>query len=154
MLPVSIALNAFVPFIPGLRLIRKARAWTAMALHLFLAGMVVPLAALGMMTVVCELCPPTTRMASGIYAVGLAVSICTSLLIGSATAPALWRAGFLKIGARLTAMVCIATYLSVTVAGLWRPGHVLYLVGCIAGTVAATAMLPRPALRTRLATIS
>jgi hypothetical protein len=142
MLHIATMLGIASPFVLEHRIAIVFRTWLKLALHLALvfgiAGMIYGLLLMAMT----ETYPPGRPMATVLYGVGLALAGMLAICIGTLTAPERFtRFTFLGTSA-LAILLPLGLYIGMAAGGEMRAGYVWYLVGGVAGSVAAARLMP------------
>jgi vacuolar-type H+-ATPase subunit I/STV1 len=142
MLHIATMLGIASPFVLEHRFTIVFRSWLKLALHLALVfGIAAMVYGLLLMTFT-ETYPPGRPMATALYGVGLALAGLLAICAGTLTAPErLARLTFLGTSA-LAILLPLGLYVRMAAGGEMRAGYIWYLVGGIAGSVAATRLMP------------
>jgi hypothetical protein len=142
MLHIATMLGVASPFVLEHRLIIVLRSWTATVWRLVLAfGIAVALYGL-MLLAITETYQPSGPMATVLYGFGLALAALLAICGGTLASPArLARITFLGTSG-LAVLLPVGLYVQMAASGAWRAGYLWYLIGGVAGSVAAMKLLP------------
>ena len=142
MLYIATMLGFASPFVLEHRVTIVFRLWLKLALHLALVFGIAAMVYGLLLLMFTETYPPGRPMATLVYGVGLAVAGLVAICAGTLTAPErLAKVTFMATTA-LVILLPLGLDVRTAAAGELHPGYIWYLVGGIAGSLAATRLMP------------
>jgi vacuolar-type H+-ATPase subunit I/STV1 len=142
MLHIATILGVASPFVLEHRFTIVFRSWLKLALHLALVFGIAAMVYGLLLLAFTETYSPGRPMATVLYGVGLALAGLLAICAGTLTAPErLARVSFMGTSA-LAILLPLGLYVQMAAAGEMRAGYIWYLVGGIAGSLAAARLLP------------
>ena len=139
---IATMLGAASPFVLERRFVIVLRHWALTILHLALAfGIAVTLYGLILLAIT-ETYRPGGHLAPVVYGFGLALAARVAISAGTLVSPSRFAKVTFFATSGLAVLLPAVLYAQMVASGEWRTGYLWYLIGGVAGSIAAMRLLP------------